>query len=182
MQTKSLCMQNCFRCTPMRMGNCAHKKTRHVDYILIITCNIGIKWQTPYIYFFLQPPPPKSWIFQWTPKILKFFMLNTSLAPPPFWKFGCRLNSLPSERRGGCTLCWTTDLFLKISVQLLLTHCQISLSIWRPYSIWISNWDRYFNLEFKIRLQKTEYQMLNFGFGTTVLETKNAMVVVFLFS
>ena len=27
----------------------------------------------------LSPPPPKSWIFQWMPKILKFFILNPVL-------------------------------------------------------------------------------------------------------
>ena len=27
-----------------------------------------------------SPPPPKSWIFQWTSEILKFFILNTILS------------------------------------------------------------------------------------------------------
>ena len=36
---------------------------------------------TLYIGFLWPPPPqPKSWIFQWTPKILKFFILNTILS------------------------------------------------------------------------------------------------------
>ena len=99
MQTKSLCMQNCFRCMPMRMGNCAHKKTRHVHYILIITCYIGRKWQSPSLYCFLQPPP-KSWIFHWTPKILKFFMLNTSLAPPPLLKIWLEAQLPPFRKEG----------------------------------------------------------------------------------
>ena len=33
-------------------------------------------------WFFVNPPPPapKTWSFQWTPKILKFFILNTILS------------------------------------------------------------------------------------------------------
>ena len=33
-----------------------------------------------YIGFSWPPPPTKSWIFQWTPKILKFSILNTILS------------------------------------------------------------------------------------------------------
>ena len=33
-----------------------------------------------YIGFLWTPPPPKSQIFQWTAKILKFFILNTILS------------------------------------------------------------------------------------------------------
>ena len=34
----------------------------------------------PYILFFQDPLPTKSRIFQWTPEILKFFILNTILS------------------------------------------------------------------------------------------------------
>ena len=37
---------------------------------------------------------------------------------------------------------WTTNLVMKIPVQLLLTHCQLPWSIWRLWSIWILHWDR----------------------------------------
>ena len=30
----------------------------------------------PYILFFLLSPPSKNWIFQLTPKLLKFFIIN----------------------------------------------------------------------------------------------------------
>ena len=40
-----------------------------------------LKNTTPSLLVFQDPPPsPKSWIFQWTPKILNFFILNTVLS------------------------------------------------------------------------------------------------------
>ena len=42
--------------------------------------------QLPLYWFFVNPLPLKNWIFQWTPKILKFFILN----PIPSQK-GCPL-------------------------------------------------------------------------------------------
>ena len=56
-----------------------------------ISCQAPLKFQTVYAHLFKQSPPlftgfswtttptPKSRIFQWTPKISKFFILNTTL-------------------------------------------------------------------------------------------------------
>ena len=61
-----------------------------------------------YILVF-RVPPIKSRIFQWTPKMLEFFILNISLNIsdfPPFWKDDWRSNPLPSRKTGGgCALC-----------------------------------------------------------------------------
>ena len=75
-----------------------------------------------YILVFREPPSPppphptrKTQIFQWTPKILKFFILHPILSflkvtefsvklsqfqAPHFWKFGRRFNH-PNRKEGG---------------------------------------------------------------------------------
>ena len=77
----------------------------------------------------------------------------------------------------------TTNLFLKIPLQLLFTHCRIPLSIWRPQSIWISDWDRSIKRTLNLRLgeQRIEDRMLQYGCNDSELlrwNLKTAVVVV----